>query len=42
MLGVSLTTIRLAVIVSLGTAILFGFQRLSSEEAKKLKNPVPY
>jgi mono/diheme cytochrome c family protein len=39
---VSLTTIRLAVIVSLGTVVLFGFQRLSSEEAKKLKNPVPY
>jgi mono/diheme cytochrome c family protein len=39
---VSLTTIRLAVIVSLGSAILFGFQRLSADEAKKLKNPVPY
>jgi mono/diheme cytochrome c family protein len=39
---VSLTTIRLAAALSLGSLFLFGFQRLSSEEAKKLKNPVPY
>lgn len=29
-------------VLCLGTALLFGFQRMSSEEAKKLKNPVPF
>jgi mono/diheme cytochrome c family protein len=37
-----LTTIRLAVLVSYGSVLLLGFQRLSSDEARKLKNPVPF
>lgn len=37
-----LTTIRVAVAVSLGSVYLLGFQRLSFEEARRLKNPVPY